>query len=60
VREARLLNPGLRVLYTSGFPESARNGGIASRKDPLLSKPYRLQDLARQIAEAMGRLEGGH
>ncbi len=53
VAEARALRPTLRVLYTSGFPEASRNGGLCGTGDPMLSKPYRLQDLARRIAEAL-------
>jgi PAS domain S-box-containing protein len=53
VREARHLRPDLRVLYTSGFPESSRNGSPLARTDPMLSKPYRKQELARRIAESL-------
>lgn len=53
VAEARALRRNLRVLYTSGFPEASRNGGLCGTGDPLLSKPYRLQDLARRIASAL-------
>ena len=54
VGEARALRPTLPVLYTSGFPEASRDGGgLCGKGDPLLSKPYRLQDLARRIAEAL-------
>ncbi|MFO1126901.1 MAG: ATP-binding protein [Rhodospirillales bacterium] len=53
VAEARSLRPSLRVLYTSGFPEASRSGGLCGSGDPLLSKPYRLQDLARRIAAAL-------
>lgn len=49
-REAEHLRPGLKVLFTSGFPSATfasapeLAGGIQ-----LLSKPYRKQDLARAI-----------
>jgi CheY-like chemotaxis protein len=48
--EAQKLHPGLKILLTSGYTEEAaiHNAklGIAG---PLLSKPYRKQDLARRI-----------
>ncbi|MDY0070935.1 MAG: PAS domain-containing protein [Porticoccaceae bacterium] len=52
---ARVLRPGLRVLYTSGYTQDAivHHG----RLDPgvlLLNKPYRRNDLARKIREALG------
>jgi PAS domain S-box-containing protein len=48
--------PGIPVLFTSGYPESAivHNGQL----DPgvaLLSKPYRKPDLARMICEVLAR-----
>jgi PAS domain S-box-containing protein len=48
--------PGIPVLFTSGYPESAivHNGQL----DPgvaLLGKPYRKPDLARMICEALAR-----
>lgn len=51
---AQQLRPRLRVLYTSGYTENA----IAhqGRLDPgvlLLSKPYRLPDLARMVRRAL-------
>jgi len=51
--------PGVPVLFTSGYPESAivHNGQL----DPgvaLLNKPYRKPDLARMICEALARRAG--
>ncbi|HEX6375044.1 MAG TPA: CHASE3 domain-containing protein [Allosphingosinicella sp.] len=49
------LRPGLKVLFTSGYTEmAAGNGngngnGNAARAGPLLSKPYRKQDLGRAV-----------
>jgi|AGTN01.1.fsa_nt_gi PAS domain S-box/PAS domain S-box len=55
-REAERLRPGLKVLFTSGFPSTS----LASAPEigegiQLLSKPYRKQDLARAVR---GMLEG--
>ena len=52
--EARLMQPNLKVLYTSGYFEGAlqRNGKI----DPdarLLPKPYRRAKLAEKVLEAL-------
>jgi PAS domain S-box-containing protein len=51
--------PGIPVLFTSGYPESAivHNGQL----DPgvaLLSKPYHKPDLARMIGEVLARRSG--
>jgi len=52
--QARVLRPHLKVLYTSGYTENAivHQG----RLDPgvhLLTKPYRREELARRIRDAM-------
>lgn len=52
----RTLNPGVKVLYTSGYNENVivHDGRI----DPgveLLPKPYRNSDLARKIREVLDR-----
>jgi PAS domain S-box-containing protein len=57
--EARRRRPGLKILYTSGYTESAivHHG----RLDPgvlLLAKPYRKSDLARMIRKALGSTSG--
>jgi PAS domain S-box-containing protein len=54
VAQARELIPDLRVLYTSGYPQESltKRGGI----DPnatILTKPYRLADLARRVREKL-------
>jgi PAS domain S-box-containing protein len=52
--EAVRMHPGLRVLFTSGFPESALGeSGRISEGDLLLSKPYRKQELAHKVREAL-------
>jgi PAS domain S-box-containing protein len=40
---------GLRVLFTSGYTELAAGNGSLSSANPLLSKPYRKQDLGRAV-----------
>jgi PAS domain S-box-containing protein len=48
--EARDLRPGLKVLLTSGFADFLQEDGTpAPLPGPLLSKPYRRQDLARAL-----------
>jgi two-component SAPR family response regulator len=48
--EARTLRPGLKVLLTSGFADFLQeDGSPAPLPGPLLSKPYRRQDLARAL-----------
>jgi CheY-like chemotaxis protein len=48
--EARRQRPDLAVLFTSGFPGTAQDGGVAfAADDVLLSKPYRKQELARVL-----------
>jgi DNA-binding LytR/AlgR family response regulator len=47
------LRPGQKVLFTSGYTELATDGTLGSV--PLLSKPYRKQELAdalRSVLEA--------
>jgi PAS domain S-box-containing protein len=53
-REAVARRPGLKVLFTSGFPGAlvAGNGGM--RADTVLGKPYRVHDLARKMREVLG------
>jgi PAS domain S-box-containing protein len=55
---ARELRPELRVLFTSGYPDQIieRHGGPAG-KLPLLRKPYRRDELAEALRDALeGRL----
>jgi PAS domain S-box-containing protein len=47
---ARQLQPGLKILFTSGFTAAAVSASIEDRfGSNLLSKPYRKSDLARRI-----------
>jgi CheY-like chemotaxis protein len=59
-REARTRYPELKILLTSGFPETrlADNQEIVSRVK-LLSKPYRRDDLARTIRALLDERTGG-
>jgi PAS domain S-box-containing protein len=57
-RHATELRPGLKVLFTSGFAESALQGDqnqLAGGN--FLSKPYRKQDLLRRIREVLSNPE---
>jgi PAS domain S-box-containing protein len=50
--EARRLRPGLKVLFTSGYAETAlENNSAAGIVSALLSKPYRKEDLVRKLGE---------
>lgn len=60
-QSARELHPGLAVLLTSGYEDSAN--GIESEAFELLRKPYRLEDLAaalRRNLDHEGRETSGH
>ncbi len=51
---ARELLPGLKVLFTSGYPlESLASRGHVDRQAKLLAKPYRVAELARRVRETL-------
>jgi PAS domain S-box-containing protein len=51
-REAAQMRPGLKTLFTSGFPDAALSSeGALPEGALLLSKPYRKKDLARMLRE---------
>jgi len=50
--------PGLRVVVTSGYTERLQSPKAAHARHVLL-KPYRLQELARQIRMALEPAGGG-
>jgi PAS domain S-box-containing protein len=53
-RAASELKPGLKVLFTSGFTQAgASSNGIEQLSAPLLSKPYRKQQLAHKLREIL-------
>jgi CheY-like chemotaxis protein len=54
VEAARKLNPDMRVLFTSGFTAAAASAAMDDAFNAnLLSKPYRRDELARRIREAL-------
>ncbi len=52
-RIARVRFPATRIVLTSGFAEVNLNQGDAPVEARLLSKPYRKDDLARAMREAL-------
>jgi PAS domain S-box-containing protein len=56
--QLRADRPALKVLFTSGYTELAP-GGPSARNDPLLSKPYRKQDLGRAVRAVLDGTPGG-
>jgi PAS domain S-box-containing protein len=55
-RVACELRPGLKVLFTSGFTHAAIGNGqrpAQTAGHPLITKPYRKEDLARRLAEVL-------
>lgn len=51
---ARQILPGLKVLFTSGYPqETLTSRGQLTPDAPMLSKPYRIADLARSVRAAL-------
>jgi CheY-like chemotaxis protein len=57
-RRARQRWPGIKIVFTSGFSEARLNGdaGPLAACTPLLSKPYRKEDLASAAREALDRV----
>uniref|UniRef100_UPI0026BBF73F response regulator n=1 Tax=Pseudomonas sp. SST3 TaxID=2267882 RepID=UPI0026BBF73F len=54
-RQAKLLLPGIAVLFTSGYTRNAIvHGGKLDAGVELLSKPYRQEDLARKVRQLLG------
>lgn len=60
-RRARAIRPGLRVLFTSGYPDDAIDRhGAGGRDFLLLRKPYHRHQLASALQEALtGRVSEG-
>jgi PAS domain S-box-containing protein len=57
--ELRQEDPGLKILFTSGYTELAASNGSSASNGPLLSKPYRKQDLGRAVRAALDTSEPG-
>ena len=57
-RRARQRWPEIKIVFTSGFSEARLNGdaGPLAACTPLLSKPYRKEDLASAAREALDRV----
>lgn len=56
VSAALARRPGLRVLYTSGYPDDKRvRSGVGPGDALFLRKPFRKPDLARAVREALDR-----
>jgi nitrogen-specific signal transduction histidine kinase len=54
--EARKLYPGLRVIFTSGYAESnIVDHGRLDQGTHLLNKPYRREDLAKKVRDALAQ-----
>jgi signal transduction histidine kinase len=52
----RLIRPGLRVLYTTGYTRNAiLHNGVLDNDVVLLVKPYSVDDLAQKVIDALGR-----
>jgi signal transduction histidine kinase len=54
-REARIVRPNLRVLFTSGYLRGLRADHQLDPGDVFIGKPYRLRDLAQKVREALGQ-----
>jgi DNA-binding NarL/FixJ family response regulator len=51
--------PRIAVVLTSGFPETKINGDSdMARSTSLLGKPYRMEELARALHDALDRKKG--
>ena len=55
VRAAQSMRPGLAVLYTSGYTRDAVLHDAAGEEALLLRKPYRREQLAQKVREALAR-----
>jgi signal transduction histidine kinase len=56
-REARIVRPDLRILFTSGHLRGLRADHRLEPTDVFIGKPYRLRDLAEKVREALGHGE---
>ncbi len=56
-QEARRLRPGLKILLTSGYSGGSAVDATPGERIPLLSKPYRLGELAQRLRETLAAAE---
>jgi CheY-like chemotaxis protein len=57
--QARTLQPGVKVLFTSGYTQNAVvHGGRLDDGVELISKPYRREQLARRLRRLLFRSSG--
>ncbi len=57
---ARALCPGIAILFTSGYAHRDRSGaGVSDGPFTLLSKPWRINDLGRELRAALGNAGSG-
>jgi len=54
-RRARHRQPGIKVLFTSGYAEQTLTGKQFDEGEVLLSKPYRSSQLARAVRQVLDR-----
>jgi PAS domain S-box-containing protein len=56
-KQVRLMRPGIKIIYCSGFPADALEESKRNLADgPLLHKPYRREDLAAMLNRVMGEI----
>jgi CheY-like chemotaxis protein len=51
--QARVLHPGLPVLFMSGYPQGLLERGEVDEKLQLLEKPFHAKELLRRVSEVM-------
>ena len=47
--QVKLIRPGLRILYATGFDGNAPGREMAARHGRILEKPIRAQELVREV-----------
>ena len=52
--QARLVQPSLRILYTTGYDAAAPGREVASTHGKIIQKPIRADDLVSEIEQALG------
>lgn len=53
-RRAAEIDPGLRIMFITGFAAVALNAGLTTQKEAkVLSKPFHLRDLVNEVERAM-------